>query len=60
MALLTYGQPDDTIIQMAYVVADVQAAMRQWTDNLKAGPWFLLQDFSGVNPVYRGEPASAR
>jgi hypothetical protein len=60
MALLTYGQPDDTIIQMAYVVADVHAAMRQWTDNLKAGPWFLLRDFSGVNPVYRGKPAAAR
>jgi hypothetical protein len=59
VGLLNFGQPDDGIIQMAYVVEDIQAAMKQWADQLRVGPWFLLQHFSGVDPLYRGKPSAA-
>lgn len=54
-----FGQPHGGIIQMAYVVTDIQAAMRHWIDDLKVGPWFLLDHFTGVDPVYRGAPSRA-
>ena len=59
MALVGFGQPDDGIIQMAYVVQDIRAAMEQWVSQLRVGPWFLLEHFTGVNPVYRGQPSRA-
>ncbi|WP_197058622.1 VOC family protein [Modestobacter caceresii] len=59
MRELGFGQPRDGIIQMAYVVADVQAAIEQWTSELRVGPWFLLDSFTGVDPVYRGQPSRA-
>jgi hypothetical protein len=31
MPTLDFGQPESGIIQMAYVVADIHAAMAQWT-----------------------------
>jgi hypothetical protein len=42
MGLVGFGQPDDGIIQMAYVVPDIQAAMRAWIDKTGVGPWFVL------------------
>ena len=57
--LFSFGQPSDGIIQMAYIVEDIGAAMKQWTKDLKAGPWFLLDSFTGVDPVYRGAPSKA-
>ena len=48
MALLGFGQPQTGIMQMAYVVADIDAAMRTWVDELKVGPWFRLPSFKGA------------
>jgi hypothetical protein len=59
MGQVGFGQPDDGVIQMAYVVADLRAAMEQWSRSLKVGPWFVLEHFSGLDPVYRGEPSRA-
>jgi hypothetical protein len=59
MSLVSFGQPDDGIIQMAYVVEDIQRAMAEWAANLKVGPWFLIEHFTGVDPVYRGRPSQA-
>ncbi len=53
-----FGQPDDGIIQMAYVVEDIHRAMHEWSQRLKVGPWFLLDRFSGVDPQYRGQPTN--
>ncbi len=52
-----FGQPDDGIIQMAYVVEDVRRSMHEWSTRLNVGPWFLLDCFTGVNPMYRGQPS---
>jgi hypothetical protein len=59
MSLVCFGQPDNGIIQMAYVVEDIHRAMREWSTRLKVGPWFLLDRFAGVNPMYRGQPSRA-
>lgn len=59
MALVNFGQPDDGIIQMAYVVEDIHSAIDTWVKRLRVGPWFLLDSFSGVDPLYRGRPTTA-
>lgn len=59
MPLLSFGQPDKGIMQMAYVVGDIRAAIGEWIERLNVGPWFLLEHFTGVDPVYRGRPSRA-
>jgi glyoxalase/bleomycin resistance protein/dioxygenase superfamily protein len=59
MTELGFGQPRNGIIQMAYVVEDIRAAMATWITDLRVGPWFLLDSFTGVDPVYRGQPSRA-
>ena len=59
MGLVNFGQPDDGIIQMAYVVEDIHRAMGMWVEQLKVGPWFLLDSFTGVDAQYRGRRTDA-
>ncbi|HVB85169.1 MAG TPA: VOC family protein [Candidatus Dormibacteraeota bacterium] len=59
MPLTIFGQPQDGVIQMSYVVKDIHQAMNEWIDKLKVGPWFLLPHFTGVDALYRGQPTSA-
>jgi hypothetical protein len=59
MSLVSFGQPDDGIIQMAYVCKDIHAAMDHWVKKLNVGPWFLLNSFTGIDPLYRGKPSQA-
>jgi len=56
---LAFGQPEDGIIQMAYTVASLDEAMQTFSDNLRAGPWFVFRKLAGRNPLYRGKPAQA-
>lgn len=57
MPTLDFGQPELGIFQMAYVVDDIEAAMARWTRDLRVGPWFLLDRFTGDDPIYRGGPS---
>ena len=59
MALLSFGQPANGIMQMAYVVPDLKAAIGTWAERLRVGPWFVLDRFAGLNPVYRSKPSRA-
>ena len=59
MPLLNFGQPAGGIMQMAYVVTDIRAAIAEWIERLNVGPWFLLDHFTGVDPVYRGQASRA-
>src|SRR5256884_954112 len=59
MGQVGFGQPDDGVIQVAYVVADLRAAIEQWAQTLRVGPWFVLEHFTGEDPVYRGQPSGA-
>jgi hypothetical protein len=60
MRTFGFGQPDDSVIQLAYVVADLATAMAEWRTLLRIGPWFVLRQFAGMDPRYRGQPALAR
>ena len=59
MPLLSFGQPDKGIMQMAYVVRDLRHAIDEWITRLNVGPWFVLDHFTGLNPVYRGTTSEA-
>lgn len=59
MTLLSFGQPEDGVIQMAYTVPDLAAAMRDFTAHLRAGPWFVFRRLAGRDPRYRGERSLA-
>jgi hypothetical protein len=59
MGQVGFGQPDNGVIQMAYVVADLDGAIHEWITKLRVGPWFVLEHFTGVDPVYRGQPSHA-
>ncbi len=60
MRQLAFGQPLGGIIQVAYVVADIQAAMREFTARLNIGPWFVSGPFVPPEGVYRGRPTDIR
>ena len=47
MSLVIFGQPDDGIIQSAYVVKDIRESINHWVRDLKVGPWFLIEHFQG-------------
>ena len=57
--LLGFGQRVGGITQMAYVVADMEAAIDWWVRDMRTGPWFLLESFLGPDHVYRGEVSRA-
>jgi hypothetical protein len=58
MGLVCFGQPDNGIIQAAYVVEDIRRAIEEWTKTLRVGPWFLLEHFTGGDAKYRGKPTN--
>jgi catechol 2,3-dioxygenase-like lactoylglutathione lyase family enzyme len=48
------------IRQMGYVVHDIQAAMRHWTQVMRVGPFFHLPDTRIIDFRYRGKPSDMR
>jgi hypothetical protein len=45
--------------QFAYVVRDLDAALRHWTDVMKVGPFVVIEDSRGGREiVHRGKPTS--
>jgi Glyoxalase/Bleomycin resistance protein/Dioxygenase superfamily len=56
--LLGFGQPLGGIAQIAFVVEDLEAGMRDFTDRLNVGPWFVRERFTPPAGRYRGEPTS--
>lgn len=47
------------VIQMAYVVEDIAAAMPRFTQALGIGPWFYFETFPFERLEYRGMPSQA-
>ena len=60
MSTLDYGQPLGGVTQAAYIVQDIEAAMRHFTRLLNVGPWFVTGPFVPAAGVYRGEPTRMR
>jgi hypothetical protein len=58
MAFLSFGQPIGGIIQMAYTVSDIEAAVAGYVEKLRMGPWFIRGPFVPPSGLYRGEPTS--
>jgi len=59
MKTLGFGQSVGQIMQMAYVVEDLHAAIDWWVRDAKTGPWFVLPHFLGPQQSYRGAPSTA-
>lgn len=47
-----------SVMQMAYVPADVPGALRYWTETMGVGPFFKLSNIAVDAARYKGEPAS--
>lgn len=56
MEQLVHGQALGAIMQVAYVVEDIEQAMLEWTKTLRVGPFFYLPHFPLVEAQYRGKP----
>jgi hypothetical protein len=52
------SQPLYTVRQLAYVVRDMDAALKYWTEVLKVGPFFMFEHCPLDNQRYRGQPAN--
>ncbi len=59
MKQLGFGQSVGQVMQMAYVVEDLQAAIDWWVGDAQTGPWFVLDHFWAADQVYRGAPSTA-
>jgi hypothetical protein len=60
MDKFSFGPRDNTIIQIAYTVADIEQGMRQYGELLRVGPWFLIGPFVPRKGRYRGAVTKAR
>ena len=60
MDQFSFGARDNGIIQIAYTVADIQKAMRHYTELLRVGPWFLVGPFVPPKRLYRGVTTKMR
>lgn len=59
MALFPVGKPTDAIVQIAYAVPDLQAAIGWWVEHLGVGPWYVAERMGGEGTTYRGQPSRA-
>ncbi len=59
MTTLGFGQKIGQIIQMAYVVENIEEAIDWWVNDARVGPWFLLESFTGEDPIDRGAQSRA-
>ncbi len=46
-----------TMRQIAFVIHDLDSALRYWIDDLGVGPFFVLRDLTPENYIYRGKPS---
>ena len=52
-------QPLYTVRQVAYVVRDIDEALKYWTENLKVGPFFMFEHCPLEDQIYRGAESNA-
>lgn len=45
-------------VQLAYAVADIHLAARQWVEQFGAGPFFIRSHIPVTDVVYRNQPAT--
>lgn len=54
MEKFSFGSRDNSIMQLAYTVTDIEKEMRRYSELLHVGPWFLIGPFVPPKGVYRG------
>jgi len=59
MSTFGFGQRTGQIVQTAYVVQRIRPAIEWWIKDGRAGPFFLLESFTGGDQRYRGQPTTA-
>lgn len=57
MPVLNFGQPQDGIIQTAFITDNIEQSMAEMTDLLNIGPWFLFEKFELGDLHFRGQPS---
>lgn len=57
MPVLNFGQPQDGVIQTAFITDNIERSMTEMTALLNIGPWFLFENFQLGDLNFRGEPA---
>ena len=57
--LFGFGQPMNGIVQLGFVVRDLEAAMDEFGTRLRIGPWTVFRNFAGDDPRYHGAPTQA-
>ena len=55
---LKFGQPDNSVIQLAYVVADIEASIHHHHQRMAVGPWQLRGPFTTTSALYHGKPVA--
>lgn len=57
--ILGFGQPIGAIMQEAYIVPDIQEAVKKFSETLGAGPFFTADSFPLIEATYRGAACEA-
>ncbi len=47
------------VMQLGFVVPDLDRAMEHWTGNVGVGPFYVLQHIQFAEALYRGQPTDA-
>ena len=55
-----FGQPLGGIVQVAYVVEDLQKSITEFSEKFNIGPWFYSNGYTLKEAYYRGEPTDMR
>lgn len=59
MEVLSFGQPLGAIMQVTYVVEDMDQALTHWTTTLGVGPFFLFKSFKLLDAgIMENQPRS--
>lgn len=56
---LGYGQPMGGVAQTAFTVPDLGAAIHTWATDMRAGPFFVLDNVLTPGQTYRGQESRA-
>lgn len=55
-----FGQPLGGIVQVAYVVEDLQKSITEFSEKFNIGPWFYSNGYTLKEASYRGQPTDMR
>ena len=55
-----FGQPLGGIVQVAYVVEDLQKSIAEFSQKFNIGPWFYSNGYTLKEASYRGKPTDMR